>query len=235
MAWPELVEGLLRGYNGGVLKFLITAGPTREYLDPARFLSNPSTGKMGYALAAAARKFSKDVMLISGPTDLPEPRGVKFVGVETAAQMARETLHRARKADIIILAAAVADYRPAKVSAQKMKKSSRSLTLRLVATRDIAATLGHRKRRGQVLVGFAAETNNLLANARKKLRAKNLDLIVANRIGRAGSGFGSDTNEIVLMESDGRVGKRLRGTKRKLAGVIVGHAIACHAIRFGTQ
>lgn len=212
-----------------MLKILITAGPTREYLDPARFLSNPSTGKMGYALAAAARKISRAVTLVSGPTALTPPRGVKTVTVETAAQMAREVLCRARRADIILLAAAVADYRPVKKAARKIKKTSRPRTLRLAPTRDIAAALGRRKRRGQVLVGFAAETENLLAHARRKLAAKNLDLIVANRIGRKDSGFGSDTNEIVLIPRGTGKNRRLRGRKEKLAVEIVQRAVALHS------
>ncbi len=181
---------------------------------------------MGYALAEAARKVSRKVTLVSGPTTLKPPRGVKFFAVETASQMAKIVLRRARYADIVIMAAAVADYRPAKTASQKIKKSSRTLTVRLVPTLDIAAALGKRKRPNQILVGFAAETQNLLANARKKIAAKNLDLIVANRIGRIGSGFASDTNEIVFIGRDGRSSKRIRGTKKKLARLIVSMAIS---------
>ena len=208
------------------MRFLITAGPTREYLDPARFLSNPSSGKMGYALAQAARKFSREVTLVSGPSALPKPQSVKFVGVETAAQMAQTVLRLARRADIVIMAAAVADYRPAKMSARKIKKSSDPITLKLVPTLDIAAVLGRRKRRDQILVGFAAETDHVLANAREKLRKKKFDLIIANRIGRSGAGFGSDTSQILLLDGHCRVDRPPLGTKRALAQLIVRRAIA---------
>ena len=208
------------------MKFLVTAGPTREYLDPARFLSNPSTGKMGYALAEAARKFSHEITLISGPVALPKPRGVKLVSVQTAAQMAQAVLSRAGKANIVILAAAVADYRPAKTARRKIKKSSDPITIKLVPTLDIAAALGRRKRRNQILAGFAAETDHLVFNARKKLRGKNLDLVVANRIGRPNIGFGSDTNRILLLDGKNRVHRPRRDTKKILAQLIIRRAVA---------
>ncbi len=181
---------------------------------------------MGYALAAAARKFSREITLISGPSTLPKPQSVRFVGVETAAQMARTALRLARWADIVIMAAAVADYRPIKTSMRKIKKSSNPIILKLVPTLDIAAALSRRKRRNQVLVGFAAETDHVLANAREKLRKKKFDLIVANRIGRSGAGFGSDTSQILLLDAHRRVDRPPPGTKRALAQLIVRRAIA---------
>jgi phosphopantothenoylcysteine decarboxylase/phosphopantothenate--cysteine ligase len=213
---------------------LVTAGPTREWLDPVRFISNPSSGKMGYALAEAARETGARVTLVSGPTALPTPHGVEMIRVETAAAMAREVFLRAKRADIIILSAAVADWAPAWRARQKLKKtlslecgapgvkSRGELVLRLNPTVDIAATLGRkRRRRGQILVGFAAETQCVEANARGKLERKNLDLIAANDVSKAGAGFGVDTNEIILMDRYGRVERPPRASKRVLARRIV--------------
>ncbi|MBI5397813.1 MAG: phosphopantothenoylcysteine decarboxylase [Verrucomicrobia bacterium] len=216
------------------MHFLITAGPTREWLDPVRFISNPASGKMGYALACAARDAGARVTLVSGPVTLAAPRGVKVVSVETAAEMARETLARARRADVIVLAAAVADWMPARVARQKMKKAEgrkpkAELVLRLKPTVDIAATLGRRRCRGQVLVGFAAETQRVEANARGKLARKNLDLIVANDVSKAGAGFGVDTNEIILIDRGGRVERPPRASKQALAKRIVRRALALRA------
>ena len=209
------------------MNVLVTAGPTREWIDPVRFISNPSSGKMGYALAQAAREAGARVTLVSGPTALPAPRGVALVRVETAAEMAREVFLRAKRADIIILSAAVADWTPARRARQKIKKSEirsqkSESVLRLKPTVDIAATLGRKRcRRGQVLVGFAAETQRVEANARGKLERKNLDLIVANDVSKAGAGFGVDTNEIILIDGHGRAERPPRASKRTLARRIV--------------
>ncbi len=217
------------------MHFLITAGPTREWLDPVRFLSNPSSGKMGYAVACAARDAGARVTLVSGPVTLAAPRGVELVRVETAAEMARETLQRARRADVIVLAAAVADWTPARVARQKIKKSEirnqkSEFLLRLKPTMDIAATLGRKRcRPGQVLVGFAAETQRVGAGAREKLRRKNLELIVANDVSKAGAGFAVDTNEITLIDRDGRVERPPRASKQTLAKLIVRRALALRA------
>lgn len=216
------------------MHFLITAGPTREWLDPVRFISNPSSGKMGYAVACAARDAGARVTLVSGPVTLAAPRGVTVVRVETAAEMARETLARAQRAGVIVLAAAVADWTPARVARQKIKKSEirnqgSEFLLRLKPTMDIAATLGSRRRSGQVLVGFAAETRRVEANARGKLRRKNLDLIVANDVSMTGAGFAVDTNEIVLIDRDGRVERPARSSKQALAKLIVRRALALRA------
>jgi len=194
----------------------VTAGPTREAIDPARFISNPSTGKMGYALAAEALARGADVTLISGPTHLPPPAGVNLVRVTTADEMFRAALNQASGVDLVLKTAAVADYRPEQRSRSKIKKealrrrSVRSrggdgtISMRMVPTPDILEEVGRRKKPGQVLVGFAAETGDLAVNALKKLRRKNLDLVVANRIGSAGEGFESDTNRAIAVDRDGR-------------------------------
>ncbi len=193
----------------------MTAGPTREALDPARFLSNPSTGKMGYALAAGALARGAEVTLISGPTHLSPPAGVNLVRVTTADEMFRAALNQAPGVDLVLKAAAVADYRPEERARGKIKKDTlrrkalkergpdRAILLRLLPTPDILEELGRRKKPGQVLVGFAAETGDLESNAQKKLRKKNLDLVVANRIGQEGEGFEADTNRALIVDRDG--------------------------------
>lgn len=203
------------------LRFLITAGPTREFLDPIRFLSNRSSGQMGYALARAARRHG-DVTLISGPVTRKPPAGIEFVPVTSAADMAREVFRRYRQADVVIMAAAVCDFRPRHVAPRKIKKTRLTgpLVLELEPTTDILATLGRRKRR-QYLVGFAAETDRLQAHAVEKLRRKNLDLIVANDA-RA---FESDTNQVILFYRDGRRQRLPRLSKTRLAREIIGRVV----------
>ncbi len=213
------------------MRFLITAGPTREWLDPVRFISNPSSGKMGYALAQAAQETGGTVTLVSGPVALAVPEGVKVVRVETAAEMAREVFRRAKWADIVILSAAVADWTPVSRARQKMKKEAggrqkTKLVLTMKPTVDIAATLGRTCRPGQVLVGFAAETQHVEANARKKLKRKNFDMIVANDVSRSGVGFGSDRNEIMIIGRNGNVERPRRANKRVLARRILKRACA---------
>jgi phosphopantothenoylcysteine decarboxylase/phosphopantothenate--cysteine ligase len=181
---------------------VVTAGPTVEDIDPVRFVSNRSSGKMGYRLAEAARDRGARVILISGPTPLPPPGGVEFVAVRSAEEMARAVDERVSAATVVVAAAAVSDYRPASVSPSKVKKKSRGLSLDLVRTPDILGGLGKRKG-SRLLVGFAAETENVVANARKKLESKNLDLIVANDVTAPGTGFGGDTNAAVLLRRDG--------------------------------
>ncbi len=183
---------------------LITAGPTREKIDAVRFLSNRSSGKMGYALAQAATEAGFRVVLVSGPTALTPPEGVALIDVESAAEMARAVHRLAPSARLIIMAAAVADYRPLTAVDYKLKKLPGKLVLELERTEDILQSLGQRKRPGQVLVGFAAETDDLLANAQGKLERKNLDWIAANDVRSAVSGFGVDTNAITLLSRDGR-------------------------------
>lgn len=184
---------------------LVTAGPTQEPLDPIRFISNRSTGKMGYAVAQAALNYGAKVILLSGPTYLPPPHGVHLVGVVTARELRQATLKHFKKADVVISAAAVADYRPEHTAAQKIKKEGRKgLTIRLVRNPDILRELGKVKGK-KILVGFAAETGQMIANARKKLKSKNLDLIVANDVTRDDSGFEVETNVVSIVSKDGAV------------------------------
>ncbi len=181
---------------------LISAGPTREWIDPVRFLSNPSSGKMGYALARAAVDRGMQVTLVSGPTALKAPAGAEVLYVETAREMQEAMSQRFAKADLIIMAAAVSDHRPETRSKQKQKKEQVRMTLDLVANPDILMELGKQKKNGQTLVGFAAETENLLPNARRKLREKNLDWIVANDVSEKDRGFQSDFNKISLLSKE---------------------------------
>ncbi len=199
------------------IRVLITAGPTREPIDPVRYISNRSSGKMGYALAWEARKRKARVTLISGPVALPAPSGVKVHFVETAVQMARVVFREAKRADVIIMAAAVADYAPESPKSQKIKKKHPRLSLRLKRTLDILATLGQTKRSTQILVGFAAETRNLRLHARRKLKSKHLDYIVANQVGKRGTGFESNENAAILLGADGARHSFPRMSKRLLA------------------
>ena len=232
-------EMLARSGSWAGKRVLVTAGPTREPLDPVRFLSNRSSGKMGYALAEAARLRGATVTLVSGPTALAAPGGVEFVRVETAAQMRDAVLPRAAGADLILAAAAVADYRPAEFAAQKVKKAPPAPNsggargdksspnppelgaggplLSLTLNDDILAALGREKRAGQTLVGFAAETENLLDHARGKMTAKNLDWIVANDVTAEGAGFDGDTNIVTLLGRDGSGTALPLLTKREVA------------------
>ena len=196
----EAVEAILnprRDLEG--LNVLVTAGPTVERIDPVRYITNRSTGKMGYALAEAARDRGANVTLISGPTQLTAPQGVELVKIESSAQLCAAVLERGDQADVVIQAAAPADFRPKSVAERKIKKTGESMTLELEATTDIAAELGRRKMPGQILVAFAAETNDVMDNARGKLAKKNADLIVANDVSRSDAGFGVDTNVITLI------------------------------------
>lgn len=178
---------------------LVTAGPTVERIDPVRYITNRSTGKMGYAIAEAAVRRGAQVTLVSGPTVLARPEGVNFIGVESSAQLCEAVLKNAETAEIVIQAAAPADFRPRFMAREKIKKTGEGMCLELEPTTDIAAELGRRKREGQILVAFAAETGNLLENAQAKLVKKNADLIVANDVSRSDAGFGVDTNVITLI------------------------------------
>nr|WP_277621072.1 bifunctional phosphopantothenoylcysteine decarboxylase/phosphopantothenate--cysteine ligase CoaBC [Thermus arciformis] len=202
------------------LRLLVSAGPTREYLDPVRFLSNPSSGRMGYAVAEAARDRGAEVVLVSGPTSLPDPWGVEVVRVESALEMREALLERYGWAEAVVMAAAVADYRPAETLKDKEPKAEAEKLLRLVPNPDILKELGEGKG-GRVLVGFAMETAEGLERAREKLRRKNLDLIVLNWVNREGVGFGSPENEVVLLLRDGRVLELPRMTKRRVADRIL--------------
>ena len=203
------------------MKFLVTAGPTREPLDPVRYLSNRSSGKMGYALAEAARRAGHEVVLISGPTDLPIPAGVTYRRIETAEEMRKAVKAFILDRDCAVFAAAVADYRPAKMAYQKIKKSADVMTLELERTPDILGSmraLGY----GGALVGFAAETEDLLVNARGKLVKKGCDLIVANDVSKIGIGFDVDHNAVTLVYADGREENIPKMPKRELAEKLIG-------------
>ncbi len=184
-------------------KWLVTAGPTIEKIDPVRFISNHSTGKMGYAVAAELAARGAEVILVSGPTSLPVPRGVRRIDVVSAADMYRECRALWPEMDGAVMCAAVADYTPAQASATKIKKSGGGFSIELVPTKDIAAELGLTKREDQLLVGFALETDNEEINALDKMRRKNLDIIVLNSLRDAGAGFGGDTNRITIFRRDG--------------------------------
>ena len=183
-------------------RILVTAGPTREFIDPVRFISNPSSGKMGFAVARAAEQRGGDVVLITGPTSLPDPNNVTVVRVGTAREMALAVFEYMEDSEIIIKAAAVSDYRPKEQSGQKIKKEKDELVLSLEKTRDILKEIGRRKK-DRTLVGFAAETEKLEPFAEKKLVEKNLDIIVGNLVGGPSSGFGIDTNKVTLFYKDG--------------------------------
>jgi phosphopantothenoylcysteine decarboxylase/phosphopantothenate--cysteine ligase len=206
LADPESIALAVAGAAAGDmtgLKLLVTAGPTREPLDPVRFLSNRSSGRMGYAIAEAAAGRGAAVTLISGPTALSDPAGCEVVRVETTEQMYEEVIGRFAQYNLLIAAAAPADYALAVVAQQKLKKAPEGRTLDLRPTPDALAECGRRRKPGQFLVGFAAETENLLAGAREKLRAKHLDLIVANDVSRSDVGLASDRNAGHLIFADG--------------------------------
>lgn len=178
---------------------LVTAGPTQEKMDPVRYISNHSTGKMGYAIAKQAMRRGADVTLVSGRVSIQPPIGVHVVPIVSAADMAQAVKDRADEQDIIIKAAAVADYRPADVSDEKVKKKDDSLSLALERTEDILAYLGAHRREGQFLCGFSMETEHMIENSRAKLEKKNIDMIVANNLKQKGAGFGTDTNVVTLL------------------------------------
>ncbi len=184
------------------LRILVTAGPTRENLDPVRFITNHSTGKMGYAIAEQAKKRGAEVTLVTGPVSLALPKGVCGVSVTTAEEMYQEVINRCKEQDMIIKAAAVADYRPKEVNPEKTKKREGTLLLELERTKDILAELGKRKREDQCICGFSMETEHVLLNSRAKLQKKHADMIAANSIREQGAGFGADTNHLVLITED---------------------------------
>jgi len=207
-------------------RVLVTAGPTREPIDPVRFISNPSSGKMGYAAARAAARRGAEVLLVSGPTGLVDPTGVTVARVTTAEEMAHAVLAAAARQDLFVAAAAVSDYRPRDPSPTKRKKAQGDETLVLSRTPDILATLGERyggAPAGPVLVGFAAETEEVIANAREKLRRKRCDLVVANAVGRPGSGFGADRNRVTLV-GPAEIAE-IEGTKDAVADAILDWAV----------
>lgn len=181
------------------LRVLVTAGPTQEALDPVRFLSNHSTGKMGYAIAEAARRRGAEVTLVTGPTALPAPVGVRTVPVVSAREMYDAVLAALPEQDFVIKAAAVGDYRPAEAAPDKLKKKNADMTLTLVRNPDILKAVGERKRPGQIVCGFSMETRDLLENSAAKLESKNCDFMIANNLKTAGAGFGTDTNVVTVL------------------------------------
>jgi phosphopantothenoylcysteine decarboxylase/phosphopantothenate--cysteine ligase len=203
------------------MRILITAGPTREAIDPVRYLSNHSSGKMGYALAAAAQKMGHHVMLISGPTALKPPPHVEFVPIISAQDMFQAVMKNYKSADVMIKVAAVADYRPQVVAKQKIKKTKNVLNLKLVKNPDILRELGKKKKLKQILVGFAAETRNSLAFAREKLKSKNCDWMIVNDVAKKGIGFGSNENAVTLLNKDGTSQKLPKNSKQKIAQQIL--------------
>lgn len=202
------------------LHVLITAGPTMEAIDPVRFISNHSTGKMGYALARVCRRRGAEVTLVSGKTNLEAPYGVTLVPVTSAQDMFEAVSLRAKEQDLIIKAAAVADYRPVTVAENKIKKSPGDMSIALERTTDILAWLGEHRREGQVLCGFAMETEHMVEHAKEKLTGKHVDMIAANNVKVAGAGFGTDTNVVTLITEDG-VEELAKMSKEEVASRIV--------------
>jgi phosphopantothenoylcysteine decarboxylase/phosphopantothenate--cysteine ligase len=202
------------------VRFLITAGPTREPIDPIRYISNRSSGKMGYAIAEAAIENGHDVVLISGPVHLDPLRSAKLVSVSTSDEMFDAVHRHAENCDVLVMCAAVGDYKPANISPGKIKKRDENLSLELIPTRDILASLATQDRHF-LTVGFAAETNDLQKNAREKLRAKNCDIIVANDVSRADSGMESDENEVAIFFRSGEIKTISRAPKKTIARELV--------------
>lgn len=203
-------------------KALVTAGPTHESIDPVRFIGNHSTGKMGYAIAEELARRGAEVTLVSGPVSLRAiHKNIQVVPVQSAEQMFEQVSAKAAGYDIAVMAAAVADYRPVEVASQKIKKAAGALTIELQKTKDILASLGSLKEKGQILVGFALETDNEEVHARKKLEEKNADLIVLNSLRDEGAGFGYDTNQVTLFFRNGRKEKLGLRSKTELAKEIV--------------
>lgn len=208
------------------LRVMVTAGPSREALDPVRYISNRSSGKMGYAIAQAAQKRGAEVTLLSGPVAIEAPQGVKLAPFTTTQELLDRASELAQEQDLLIQAAAPADYRAKEIAPQKIKKQGgEPMTFTLVENPDVAATLGKAKRSGQVFVGFAAETNDVLAHARDKLARKNLDMIVANDVTRPGAGFDVDTNIVTLITKDGQEALPMM-SKAEVAQRILDRALA---------
>lgn len=219
---PERIVSLLSDFfqqKNGILagkKFIVTAGPTREKIDPVRFISNHSTGKMGYAIADEAAKAGADVLLISGPVQLPAPKGVQVLSVESAEDMYQAVINHYDSVDVVIKTAAVADYKPMVSYEHKVKKKPGEEVLELTRTKDILFELGQKKKK-QVLVGFAAETEQVEEYAKGKLLKKNADMIVANNVRTSGAGFGVDTNIVTIFKKDGTAIELPMMTKQKVA------------------
>ncbi|HOD34619.1 MAG TPA: bifunctional phosphopantothenoylcysteine decarboxylase/phosphopantothenate--cysteine ligase CoaBC [Syntrophales bacterium] len=216
----EEVESALTAKDLAGERILVTAGPTREPLDPVRFITNYSSGKMGYAAAMMARRRGAEVTLISGPTSLPAPRGVRYIGVDSAIEMRDAVMREIKKSTVIIKAAAVADYRPQSFSGSKIKKKTGPLVLNLSRNPDIIAEVG-RKKGKRILVGFAVETDHLVEYARQKMTQKNMDLIVANDITQTGAGFQTETNIVKILDRQGGTEDLPMMDKKKVADRIL--------------
>jgi phosphopantothenoylcysteine decarboxylase/phosphopantothenate--cysteine ligase len=226
----EEIERLLKPKDLAGERLLITAGPSREPIDPVRYLSNRSSGKMGFALARAALRRGAEVALVTGPTALAPPEGVRKIGVTTAAEMREAVLKEYDRCTAVIMAAAVADYHAAKVAERKIKRGEGAFELRLEPNPDILKELGQ-KRDGKWLIGFAAETEDLTANAQKKLREKNLAMVIANNVAEAGSGFDGDTNSATIVDRTGAVCALPLMSKDDLADKIYDHFLALKSRR----
>ncbi|OGP74257.1 MAG: phosphopantothenoylcysteine decarboxylase [Deltaproteobacteria bacterium RBG_16_49_23] len=217
----EKMEDILSPKDLKGKRILVTAGPTQESIDPVRFITNHSSGKMGYALAKMARRRGAEVLLVSGPTSLPIPRSdIRLVSVKTAEEMRKAVVTHLKDCSVMIKAAAVSDYRPREISRTKLKKTDPSVSLELERTRDILGEIGKKKGK-RILVGFAAETEDLVSNARKKLKEKNLDLIVVNDVTKPGAGFASETNQVKLLYSSGEVKDIPLMSKEEVSRVIL--------------
>ena len=221
----DFSQHLAEGLDFSGVNILVTAAGTREPIDPVRYIGNRSSGKMGYAIAETARDLGANVTLISGPSALPPLAGVNFFKVESARDMRRLVLENFPESQIVIKAAAVADYRVKNVADHKIKKNDEELTLVLEKNPDILKELGQKKQKGQVLVGFAAETQNLIQYAQSKLEKKNLDMIVANDVSKPQAGFNVDTNLIKLLKRDGSIDELPLMSKKDLAYIILNHVM----------
>lgn len=227
MAEPEKIVEIIRGYFSADLplvgkKALVTAGPTHEAIDPVRFIGNNSSGKMGYAIAEDLAQKGATVTLISGPTSLEvDHSNIHLHRVTSSDEMFKESQNAFPDADIVVLAAAVADYKPIQKAKEKIKKDEKSINLELTKTIDIAATLGKHKKKGQLIVGFALETENELTNAQNKIKKKNFDLIVLNSLKDKGAGFGHDTNKVTIIDAMGKLSEFGLKSKKEVAKDIV--------------
>lgn len=202
-------------------KVLVSAGPTYENIDPVRFIGNYSSGKMGYAIAEAFRNEGCDVSLVSGPVSLSEPEGIDCIRVQTALQMRDACLKAASLADIVVMAAAVADYRPSVTENDKIKKTGDTLSIELIKNPDILSEIGHNKKNGQIIVGFALETSNEMEHAREKLKKKNLDIVVMNSLRDEKAGFGYETNKVTLISASGKTASLGLKSKSEVASDLV--------------
>ncbi len=216
----DRIEDMLSKKDFRGLRAMVTAGPTMEFMDPVRLITNRSSGKMGYALAEAAKKRGAEVILVTGPVYINPPEGVKVIRVITAEEMKQAVLDNFRDMDLVMKAAAVCDYRPVKAFREKEKKENRPVSIELVPTSDILAEMG-RDKGGVTLVGFAAETKDHLANGMDKIRKKNLDMIVVNDVSGQDRGFGVDTNEVWIIDRNGTEEKVPLSTKREVADRIL--------------